>query len=174
MPTRLTLEDNSQKELTKDELLEKASGEAEDAGFLSGIDVPALFAADLEDEVIEFTVGKCPQPSTVTLKPMNADKMARYRDALSKFSQVEGQSDRFYYEVETAEADLLLLLGSVVGLSVNSLRKDTQGGEFTQTTNLPPAGRAREEFFRNLHPDFRGRLVREAKRVNGLHPKSQG
>lgn len=159
--------------LTREELEAKLA-EADNDGLLGGVSVPTLFSSFLEAEEVPFHIGDCKKESTATLRPMNADQLARYKDTVSRFSTVEGKETKFFFEPSTAEADLALLIGTVERMEV-FYDKKVKGGEGTVVEQFPfpRIGPARVEFFQKLHPELRGRLVRECKKVNGLHPLSQ-
>jgi hypothetical protein len=155
------------------EEMEEAVG-AVALGSLAGADVPALFSAVMEVETIGFTIGGCKQESTVSLRPMNADLMARYRDNVTKFSTQEdgSESPKFIFEPNTAEADVALLLGTVTDFSLFYIKPD-KNGEVTEQVKFPKDIRRREAMFRDMHPALRSLLIQECKRVNGLNPLSQ-
>jgi hypothetical protein len=161
--------------ISREELTEQLETAAADSGFLEGANVPALFSAFLEKTEINFKIGTCKKDSSVTLQPMNADKLARYRDSVSRFSTVEGKgSSRFYFEPSTADSDVALLAGTVVSMELFYDKPVIGGGTTVEEYPFPKAGDARVKFFKELHPVIRGRLVEECKKVNGLHPLSQG
>lgn len=144
---------------------------------LSGVDIPALFSSELPDYEVEFTIGGA--VCSANFKPMTADALARWQDSTSKFSTVEKDGDTaFMFEPTTADADLKLLIGTVVDMKVYTNQQLLSDGEPTGQYKqvqypFPGPGRGREDFFKRMHPELRKRLVNEAKRVNGLSPFSQ-
>lgn len=166
---------NNDEGMTREELEARLAEEEAETGYLEGANVPALFSAMLDTEEVSFKIGDCAKPSTATLRPMNADKLARYRDSVSRFSTVEGAKGetRFYFEPSTADADVALLLGTVENMEIYYDKPVHGGGTTVEQYPFPKAGPNREKFFRELHPEIRRRLVAECKRINGLHPLSR-
>jgi hypothetical protein len=154
--------------MTQEEL-EAQIAEDFDPG-LSGSSVAALFSAHLDAEEIPFTIGECKQESSATLRPMDADKLSRYRDSVSRFSTVEGQETKFYFEPATAESEVALLLGTVEAMTIFWDKPVVGGGTTVEQIPFPKPGPGRILFFQRMHPDLRKKLVHECKRVNGLHP----
>jgi hypothetical protein len=156
--------------MTEEELLAKIGDTIENSASLFGANVAALFSAHMESETIPFKIGECAQESSVTLQPMDGDKLATYRDNVSKFSTEEGTSTKFYFEPNTADSEVALLLGTVKGGEFYFNKPVPTGGFVVEKFPFPPAGPNREKFFRMLTPELRALLVKECKRVNGLHP----
>lgn len=134
---------------------------------LPEIDIPALFAADLPEEIVPFRIGKCAKESQVHLLPMNADKMARYRTALTKFAQQVSDEGKEQYlaQIDWAEIEVALLLGTVTKIEAYS----DQDGVPTARP-FPPPGPGRVNYFKEMHPTLRTFLVGHCKKVNGLAP----
>jgi hypothetical protein len=156
--------------MTEEEIIDRVSSFAEQG--LSGANISALFSSQMEAETIPFRIGECSQESNVVLQPMNGDKMAHYRDAIAKFYTEEGVTTKFFFNPQTADAEVALLLGTVQGGTFFFNKPVPTGGFIVEQFPFPPAGPNRERFFRNLTPELRALLVSECKRVNGLHPAS--
>ncbi len=138
--------------------------------------IPALFSAHLPKEKVFFTIGDCEEESWAELRPMNADLLSQYRDAMSSFSTDENSlSSRFYFEPKTSIADLALLLGTVVDMQCVYMKpgKTDKDPATQETLKFPKNANGREELFRSMVPELRSLLVSQCKTVNGLHPLSQ-
>lgn len=131
----------------------------------------ALFASHLEPEVIEFTLGGSKEKSSVKMRPMNADKMARYKDSVTRFSVREGkdgEEDEMIFDPDTADADVALLLGTIEQMTLFFEKPDGQGGTVSEQCLFPAQPAARMNLFKEMIPELRAYLVKECKRVNGL------
>jgi hypothetical protein len=144
--------------------------------YLEGVDIPALFSAEMPEETVRFTIGGA--PCEVTLKPMTADALARWQDANAKSTMVrgdDGKDVRFLIEPSSADGDVKLLVGSVTGFQAYTKNEILEDGKPTgeyqkMQIAFPRDERGRTDFFKRMHPELRRRLVNEAKRVNGLNP----
>jgi hypothetical protein len=140
---------------------------------LEGMDIPALFSAEMPDEDVRFTVGG--MECSVKLKPMTADALARWSDLNSKCT-ISGRGEDALYKIEpdTANSDLKLLAGTVTDMLIYTKQQVKDSDKLKSVQYPYPSGdRAREDLFRRVHPEFRRRLVNECKRVNGLSPLSK-
>ncbi len=141
-----------------------------------GVSVTALFSSHLPKVKRNFTVGECKTESEVVMRPMNAQAITDYRDSLARFSTRENGGDTQYiFEPNTGQADIALLMGTIVGMTIFFLQPlNDECTEFAeQQFPYPKGAKEREKFFNEITPELRTILVGHCKEANGLHPLSQ-
>lgn len=149
----------------------RRQADAEQLDYLEDADLPALFAARMPVTSVHFRIGGI--PCRIDVRMMDADHTQRYKDAISKFStKDEGDESRFYFEPAAAKANLILLLGSVVGWDITTKITSADGAATRrQSEPFPNSESARADYFSRMVPALHDRLVNTCKRVNGLAPK---
>lgn len=118
---------------------------------LEGAEIPSLFASDAEPVEKTFRVKGAKRDSTITFMPMDADHMARYREAIVRNLLVE--------------AEMICLESTITDLSIYF--PNAQMGR-DQKHPLPESQKLRRAFYERMLPQLRDLLYVECLRVNGL------
>lgn len=121
---------------------------------LEGMEFAHLFAADVEPVEKRFRIKGAKNESCITFRPMDADKMAKFREAAARGLATEAEYICLEHTIEDVEIYF----------------PNRQAGGRDQKQPYPANARLRRDFFERMTPDLRIMLYLECLKVNGLDP----
>lgn len=148
-------------------------------------ELTALFASDLSTEMVQVPGHP---GSFIQLRGMDADAMAEYRQAGELYRIQDGKLERAIdVKMNVAGQQLILLTKTITNFCFYQQKRDKKGQPVLKEDGTPervkvvPPGthgkhreRAMADIFRELTPQFRGWLLAECERVNGLDGITRG